>query len=112
MDYKNIVSDEIIEKTRTELKKNGMNSIVVQNGAEAKAKVLEMIPLGAGVMTMTSETLELTGVAEEINNSGKYAAARGKLYDPAVQVLEKRWLVVGLNGQWGACMQLQKMEKL
>ncbi len=52
---------------------------VVDNAADAKAKVLELIPEGAEVMTNTSKTLDEIGVSKEINESGRYDAVRPKL---------------------------------
>lgn len=46
------------------LKKNGMEVLVVENGEEAKKKVVETIPAGAGVMCMSSVTLDTVGLTE------------------------------------------------
>lgn len=46
---------------------------------QAKTKVFEIIPKNANIMPMTSVTLEETGIANEINNSGNYDSVRNKL---------------------------------
>ncbi len=79
MDYSQLGSEAQIDKTKKSLEANGINVIVVKNGEEAKKKVQEIIPKGAEVMTMTSITLETTGIAKEINESGAYNAVRSRL---------------------------------
>jgi hypothetical protein len=51
----------------------------VSTGAQARAKVLEMVPAGAEVMTMTSVTLETLGITKETDESGKYVSVRKAL---------------------------------
>ena len=48
-----------------------MTAELVQTRAEAKKKALSLIPEGAEVMTMTSISLEETGIEAEINSSKK-----------------------------------------
>ena len=95
------VADEAtLEKTVAALKSNGMDAVVVTDGAAAKAKVLEMIPAGAEVMTMTSVTLDTIGVLPELNESGKYNSVRAKLMnmDRATQGAEMQKL--GAAPEW------------
>lgn len=80
MDYTRVASDESITKAIVALKASGIEALVVANGAEAKAKVFEIIPQGAEVMTMSSVTLDTLGISKEINESGKYKAVKPKLY--------------------------------
>lgn len=79
MDFSKPASKEQITRTVESLQKNGMTVTVVKNGAEAKAKVLESLPQGGDVLTMTSVTLDTIGVSQEINESGKYTSIRQKL---------------------------------
>lgn len=74
-----LASQQTIDKTVEALKANNFNTIVVENGAEAMKKVLEMIPEGAEVMTATSVTLDTIGLTEALNESGKYDAVKKKL---------------------------------
>lgn len=73
-------SEEILHKTVASLKKNGIESLVVSSSAEAKEKVLAMMPKGAEVMTMSSVTLETAGLTKAINESGVYDAVKPKLF--------------------------------
>jgi acyl-CoA hydrolase len=68
-----------IEDTIVSLGKNGINAVLATSEADAKEKVLSMIPLDKSVMTMTSVTLDKIGIAKEINESGNYNSVRAKL---------------------------------
>ncbi len=83
-----------IKKTVEALAHNGIQALVVENGAEAKKKVLELLPAGAEVMNMTSVTLETIGLAKEINESGNFVSVRKQLMamDRNSQALEMRRL--------------------
>jgi L-lactate utilization protein LutC len=78
-DWKKLASKESIERTLKALKANGIEASLAANAAEAKQKVLAMLPAGAEVFTMTSITLETTGLAKEINEPGRYDSIRNKL---------------------------------
>jgi len=75
-----IPSDSILEKTAGALRANNFDVEIVEDASAAREKVLALIPEKAEVMTMTSETLEITGIAKEINESGKYDAVKPRLY--------------------------------
>src|SRR3989344_2526777 len=79
MDYSKQASKETIKKTIAALKENGITAEVVQTAQEAKEKALSMIPKGEEVMTMTSVTLEQTGIAAAINNSKDYKSVKEQL---------------------------------
>jgi L-lactate utilization protein LutC len=79
MEYNIVPTDETIATAAEHLKLNGMETYIVTTGAEAKAKALELIPAGAEVMTMTSVTLDTLGLAQELNESGRYDSVRVKL---------------------------------
>jgi hypothetical protein len=79
MDYSHIATSEIVSTTIVALEKNGINATVVQTKEEAKDLVLETIPIGAEVMTMTSMTLANAGITEAINESGNYNSLRNTL---------------------------------
>lgn len=74
-----IPQDGVIKKTAEALKGNGINVEVVENKEEAKKRILNLLPKGAEVMTMTSETLKSVGVLPEINESGSYNSVRNRL---------------------------------
>lgn len=78
-DYTRVRSDETIEKTALALEANGIHVVIVPDKEHANALVLEMIPQGAEVMTMTSTTLDQIGITPIINESGNYDSVRKKL---------------------------------
>ncbi|HCC79241.1 MAG: hypothetical protein A2X25_15440 [Chloroflexi bacterium GWB2_49_20] len=88
--YANLASDAQIERTRKALEINNIHTIVAMNGADAKRKVFEIIPMNAEVFTASSVTLNTLGIAEEINQSGRYNSVRTKLgeMDPQTQKRE------------------------
>lgn len=77
--FDQLASDAAIQTTVAALAINGMKAVIVQNGEEAKDKVLAMLPKNAEVFTMTSMTLEAIGLDKEINESKRYDAVRPKL---------------------------------
>ncbi len=92
--WNQIPKQEHILLTMKALQENGISSVLVDTGAEAKAKVLELIPDGSEVMTMSSVTLETIGIENEINGSEKYNAVKPKLYslDSKTQKREQKKL--------------------
>ena len=77
--WKKLASDQIIKKTITALKANGIDAFVVESSQKAKEEVLKRIPRDAEVMTNTSVTLDSIDIPKEINESGKYNSVRNKL---------------------------------
>lgn len=76
--WNTLATNESIAKAIKSLKANGINAIVVENGVEAKKKVLELLPKGAEVMTMSSVTLDTLGIPKEIE-LGKFDSVKNKL---------------------------------
>jgi YkgG family uncharacterized protein len=76
------------------LEGNGVTCIVAGSGAEAREAVRSILPVGAEVYNNTSRTLEVTGVAEDIERSGQYQPLRPRLYqmDREMQGREMRQL--------------------
>ncbi len=68
-----------VEKTINALKKNNIETYIAENRGETKKKLFEIIPKGSEVMTMSSMTLEETGIAYEINESGNFDSVKKKL---------------------------------
>ncbi len=95
-----LANHESLEKTIQALNGNGFDTLVVENGKEAKDKALEIIPKGAEVMNMTSVTVDSIGLAEEINDSGKFDSVKNKLakMDRATQNLDMQR--IGSAPQW------------
>jgi len=76
------------------LESNGISCTVVDSAEEARAAVQSILPVGAEVYNNTSRTLELVGLAEDIERSGKYQPLRPRLYqmDREMQGREMRQL--------------------
>jgi LUD domain len=83
-----------LESVSEALERNGVTSFVVDSGPEAKRTVLSMLPIGAEVYNNTSRTLEVIGLAEEIERSGGFQSLRLRLYqmDHEMQRREMRQL--------------------
>ena len=79
MTWDKIPTDEIIDKTAKALEKNGIKTIIVKNGKEAKEKALSMIEKGATVMTATSTTAQQIGLDSAIDESKDFISLRKKI---------------------------------
>ena len=64
MDYDTLANKEIINKTAEMLKANGVEPILVETGAEALAKIKELIPKDASVMNGSSTSLNQIGFVD------------------------------------------------
>lgn len=73
---------------------NGIVASLVGSGEEARQAVRSLLPVGAEVYNNTSRTLEVIGVAEDIERSGLYQPLRPRLYqmDREMQAREMRQL--------------------
>lgn len=98
--WKKIPNQAIIEKTAEALKANGIEVFITENGEEAKKKVLEIIPQGSEVMTMSSVTLETIGLNEEINKSDKYNSIRNKLSSMSRETQSREMSILGSSPEW------------
>ena len=79
MPYNQLATDEVLKTAIAALKKNNYNVSVAENAAEAKQMALELVPKGAEVFALSSETLKQTGITAEIDESGHYDSVRAKL---------------------------------
>jgi hypothetical protein len=68
---------------------------ILDDAAAARTRIKDLIPGGASVFTGASETLRLSGIEADINNSGRYDAlrSRGTTMDRATQMDEIRRLL-------------------
>ena len=94
-EFAGLASDERIDEAAAALQRNRITSIVVDSGEEARDTVRSLLPIGAEVFNNTSRTLEVIGVAEDIERSGLYQPLRPRLYqmDREMQAREMRQLV-------------------
>jgi hypothetical protein len=68
-----------VKRTAAALEANGMTVLRATNAAEAKRIVLGLIPEGSQVHHGASQTLETTGIAAEIEQSGRYDPVRRRM---------------------------------
>lgn len=92
--FEKLAIDESINAARNALENNGIRVILAENMQEAKQAVLDMIPAGAEIMTMTSVTLDSFDLPRELNESGKYDSVRKRFLqmDPKMQGQEMKKL--------------------
>lgn len=77
--WNTLADDQVIAQTAEALEANGISSLVVDTAADAKEKVLALIPDGAEVMTATSETLRTAGIVDAIDESSNYKSVKKEL---------------------------------
>jgi hypothetical protein len=88
-------SAERLERVAAALAANNFAVEIVDDSAAARARVTDLIPEGASVLTGASETLRLSGIEEDINDSGRYEAVRPRVLamDRATQMDEIRKMI-------------------
>jgi len=88
---------ERLERAATALTAHGFTVEILDDAAAARSRIKDLIPEGASVFTGASETLRLSGIDDEINNSGRYEAIRPRVLamDRATQLDEIRRLFAG-----------------
>ena len=93
-EFGRLAPKDLIDATAAALERNGVTSLVVDSGDEARNAVLSLLPVGAEVYNNTSRTLEAVGLAEDIEQSGRYQPLRLRLYqmDREMQEREMRQL--------------------
>jgi len=84
-----------LERTAAALTAHGFAVEILDDAADARERVKDLIPEGAIVLTGASETLRLSGIDADINASGRYASvrARGMTLDRAKDADEIRRLL-------------------
>jgi hypothetical protein len=95
--FKDLASNESIERTVKALAANGIEASVVETGAAALRKLQELLPEGAEVFTAASTTLDAIGASKAVNESGKYDSVKARLVkmDSKSQGREMRKLGAG-----------------
>src|SRR5260221_1417320 len=93
-EFAELASGERIAPAAAALEHNGIRSLLADTGADARDLVGSLLADGAEVYNNTSQTLEATGVADELKRSGRYQPLRLRLYrmDREMQRREMRAL--------------------
>ncbi len=83
---------ERLERAATALTAHGFTVEILDDVAAARTRMKDLIPEGASVYTPASETVRLSGIREDINDSGRYDAIgpRSMAMDRATQMDEIR----------------------
>jgi L-lactate utilization protein LutC len=84
-----------LEQAATALAAKNFAVEILDDAAAARTRIKDLIPAGASVFTGASETLRLSGIDADINNSGRYDAlrSRGTTMDRATQMDQIRRLL-------------------
>ena len=69
-----------VRRAAAALDANGINVLRAANAAEAKRIVLDLIPDGSEVHHGASQSLEVSGITHEIEESGRYDFLRPRIY--------------------------------
>jgi LUD domain len=72
--------DATVKRTAAALEANGMTVIRAADAAEAKRIVLSLIPEGSQVHHGASQSLDASGISDEIDQSGRYEALRPRIW--------------------------------
>ena len=75
------VADEArVKRTAAALEANGISVLRAADAAEAKRIALDLIPDGSQVHHGASESLEVSGITDEIEKSGRYEPLRPRIW--------------------------------
>jgi L-lactate utilization protein LutC len=87
-------SAEQIDRTAHALAAHGFTVEVLADAQAARVQIARLLPEGAAVFTAASETLRLSGIEDDINQSGRYVAIKPRVrsLDRATQAAEIRRL--------------------
>jgi len=79
-----------LERAAATLAAHGFTVEILDDAAAARARIKDLIPIGASVFTGASETLRLSGIEQDLNASGRYDAikTRGQAMDRGTQLAE------------------------
>ena len=77
--YTGPASEERLAAVAAALTARGFAAEILDDVAAARARIQELIPAGASVLTAASETLRLSGIDADLNESGRYQAVRPQL---------------------------------
>jgi hypothetical protein len=74
-----VADDASVKRATAALEANGMTVLRAANPAEARRIVLDLLPEGAGVNHGASQSLEVSGIIEAVEKSGRYELLRPRL---------------------------------
>jgi hypothetical protein len=74
-----LADDARVTRTAAALEANGISVLRAANADEAKRIVLDLIPTGSQVHHGASQSLEVSGIADEIERPGRYEPVRPRM---------------------------------
>ena len=75
-----LADDVRVKRTVAALEASGINVLRASDAAEAKRIVLDLIPDGSQVHEGASQTLDVVGITDEIERSGRYEPLRPRIW--------------------------------
>ncbi len=78
-EFNRLASDEQVAKTAHALEANGLHTVVVDTGEQARDQVWEMIPTGVQVYNPPSRTLEQIGLTADIEAASRFQPLRARI---------------------------------
>src|SRR5438128_1009723 len=78
--FAKLADDARVQRAAAALEANGINVLRAADAAEARRVVLDLIPDGSKVHHGASESLEASGIAHEIETSGRYDPVRPRIW--------------------------------
>jgi hypothetical protein len=75
-----VANDTRVRRTAAALEANGMSVLRAADAAEAKRIVLDLVPEGSQVYHGASQTLDVSGITDEIEKSGRYEPLRPRIW--------------------------------
>jgi hypothetical protein len=75
-----LADDARVKRTAAALEANGISVLRAADAAEAKQIVLDLIPQGSQVYQGASQSLDDSGITDEIEKSGRYESIRPRIW--------------------------------
>jgi hypothetical protein len=103
-EFATLADEASVRRAIEALEANGINVLRARDGAEARRIVLERIPAGASVHHGASQSLDVTGISEELDASGRFDAIGPRAWsmDRATQGDEIRRLIAAPDVMLGS----------
>ncbi len=79
-EFEKLASDEQVQRTAKALEAHGIQTLIAENGEEAKRMFFELVPDGSEVFLGASVTLERLGIKDIIDKSGRFNPVRPKMF--------------------------------
>lgn len=98
--FDQLASQDKVEKAVAALRDRGINALAVDSGEEAKKKILELLPKGAQVMTMSSESLGAISLLEELENSPELTLVKKMLQSMDRETERLKMQQLGAAPEW------------